>query len=157
MQTNSEEKEAMTTRKIEANRRNAKRSTGPRSAAGKTRSRQNAYRHGLAAAARLGGPASPALAALISKLVGDNPTIERLVHARSVAEAQLTLDRICQVRADLINAGLRRGQQDSVNVQSQGFDEAAALCGVLPELLQLVRYEDCAFARRRRAMRLLMR
>ena len=36
-------------RQVAANRRNAARSTGPRTAAGKLRSRQNAYRHGLTA------------------------------------------------------------------------------------------------------------
>jgi hypothetical protein len=35
-------------RQIAANRRNAQRSTGPRSASGAKRSSQNAYRHGLA-------------------------------------------------------------------------------------------------------------
>ena len=39
-------------RQIAANRRNAKRSSGPRSAAGKARSRRNAQRHGLAIASR---------------------------------------------------------------------------------------------------------
>ena len=34
---------------IEANRRNARNSTGPRTEAGKERSRRNALRHGLAA------------------------------------------------------------------------------------------------------------
>jgi hypothetical protein len=38
-----------TERQIAANRRNAERSTGPRTAAGKERSRRNALRHGLAA------------------------------------------------------------------------------------------------------------
>src|SRR6266849_1379428 len=36
-------------RKLKANRRNAGRSTGPRTAAGKKRSRWNALRHGLTA------------------------------------------------------------------------------------------------------------
>ena len=35
--------------KIEANRRNAKKSTGPRSAAGKAKSSRNAVKHGLLA------------------------------------------------------------------------------------------------------------
>jgi hypothetical protein len=37
-----------TERKIEANRKNAKRNTGPRTALGKVRARHNALRHGLA-------------------------------------------------------------------------------------------------------------
>ena len=39
-------------RQIAANRRNAKKSSGPRSAVGKARSRRNALRHGLAIASR---------------------------------------------------------------------------------------------------------
>ena len=38
-----------TERQIAANRANAKRSTGPKSRAGKARASQNAYRHGLTA------------------------------------------------------------------------------------------------------------
>ena len=39
--------------KIAANRRNARRSTGPRSAAGKARARHNRFRHGLVTPASL--------------------------------------------------------------------------------------------------------
>ena len=42
-------------RQIEANRRNALRSTGPNTEAGKTRSRRNAVRHGLCAETVVGG------------------------------------------------------------------------------------------------------
>ena len=40
-------KKTMTSAAIEANRRNAKKSTGPRTTAGKARSASNAFQHGL--------------------------------------------------------------------------------------------------------------
>src|SRR3954449_5824741 len=43
-----------TLRQIEANRRNARRSTGPNTAEGKLRSRRNAVRHGLSAETVIG-------------------------------------------------------------------------------------------------------
>jgi hypothetical protein len=50
----------MATRKqVEANRKNAKRSTGPRSKAGKARSRHNARKHGLTAATLVIGGENP--------------------------------------------------------------------------------------------------
>ena len=48
-----------TARQIEANRRNARRSTGPRTEAGKARSRLNALKHGKRAVAVLPLPVLP--------------------------------------------------------------------------------------------------
>jgi hypothetical protein len=56
-----------TARQIAANRRNAKKSTGPRSAEGRARSARNATRHGLNAAV----PVDEAVIGLFRALVGD--------------------------------------------------------------------------------------
>jgi hypothetical protein len=48
-----------TEKQIAANRANAKRSTGPKTAAGRARSSRNAYRHGLSLELPLNDPARP--------------------------------------------------------------------------------------------------
>jgi hypothetical protein len=90
-------------RKRAANRSNARRSTGPRSVAGKARSARNARRHGLATSVR----ADPALSGEIDALAreiardGGDP-----LGARKIAEAQVELDRVRDARHRLIMAGL---------------------------------------------------
>jgi hypothetical protein len=88
-------------RKITANRNNAKKSTGPRSGAGRGAARRNARRHGLAVA--IGG--DPAFHEDIEKLAmalsfasGTQKVSE---FAREAAEATLDLARIRKVRAFL--------------------------------------------------------
>jgi hypothetical protein len=90
-------------RKRAANRRNAKRSTGPRSAAGKANSRNNALRHGLARKhTRLMGQIGE-IDQLALAFVGSDPSLEMLYYARAAAEAELDVIRIRTVRADFIS------------------------------------------------------
>jgi hypothetical protein len=90
-------------RKRAANRRNARRSTGPRSADGKARSRENAWRHGLASSI----DRIPGLRAEIEQLAlaiaGPKPTPAMLDCARNAAEAQFEIVRVRGGRADLIS------------------------------------------------------
>jgi len=80
-------------RKIAANRKNALRSTGPRSAAGKTRVSRNAVRHGLSAPiADL--PVSAEMDRLARKLAGEFATPQRLEQARIAAEAEFEILRV---------------------------------------------------------------
>jgi hypothetical protein len=83
----------MSKRKLEANRRNAARSTGPRSAAGRDRARRNAMRHGLLA----NDPKDDALCAkterLAALLAGEAAGGDQLALARLAAEAQLAVLR----------------------------------------------------------------
>jgi hypothetical protein len=70
---------------IEANRRNARKSTGPRSASGKQRASRNAYRPGLSKP-MLGPEFTRAVEALGPRMVGDNKDRRALASAREVAE-----------------------------------------------------------------------
>jgi hypothetical protein len=98
-------------RQIAANRRNAKKSTGPRSAFGKKRSNENAHRYGLAK------PISSAdfeeqLERLARQIAGDSDDIATLVLARVAAEAQLQLLRVKQVKKALIERATIFGRLD---------------------------------------------
>ena len=88
-------------RQIEANRRNAAKSTGPRSAAGKQRSRGNAIRHGLFSVATRGS-ALEEIEALARSLAGEGADDLALAHARSAAEAGIELNRGRRARLALI-------------------------------------------------------
>jgi hypothetical protein len=76
-----------TARQIAANRRNAKKSTGPRSAEGRARSARNATRHGLNAAV----PVDEAVIGLYRALVGD-PEADPAADSGSVACDLAALD-----------------------------------------------------------------
>jgi hypothetical protein len=129
-------------RQIEANRNNAKKSTGPRSVAGREAVRRNARRHGLAVA--IGG--DPAfhedvekLAKALSLASGAQQVSE---HAREAAEAELDLKRIRKVRAFLF--------------EKLYFADTAAPDGITDlnvKLAKLERYERRAFSKRKRALR----
>ena len=65
-------------RKLEANRRNAQASTGPRTAAGKARAAQNARRHGLSLAALCNPSCSGEVETLARAIAGADAGLERL-------------------------------------------------------------------------------
>jgi hypothetical protein len=88
-----------TERQIAANRRNAVKSTGPRSSAGKRRARRNSCRHGLSVAAA-GRPEQ--VEKLARKIAGAGADAMVLEQARSVAQAQLDLTQIRRIRTSLI-------------------------------------------------------
>jgi hypothetical protein len=89
----------------EANRKNARAGTRPRSAAGKRRSARNARRHGLAVAIWSNAELSAQAEALARVIAGSNAGPERLALARPLAEAQVDLIRIRQTQRDLIAPG----------------------------------------------------
>jgi hypothetical protein len=125
---------------IAANRNNAKKSTGPRSKAGREVSRRNARRHGLAVA--IGN--DPLFRDDIEKLAraisgGAQDVTERV---REIAEAELDLLRIRKFRAWLF--------------ETFYFADAARPDGLVElneKLAKLERYEHRAFSRRKQALR----
>ena len=129
-------------RKIAANRNNAKKSTGPRTEAGRATSRQNARRHGLAT----GIGSDPALRddieILAKLLAGGRENIGEF--AREAAEAHLDLLRIRKIRA-----GLYARMRFFGDASTEDLMEAAE------QFARLERYERRAFSRRKHAMRLI--
>jgi hypothetical protein len=98
-------------RQIEANRRNARNSTGPRSTSGKKRANRNAYRHGLTK------PISSAelarqLNVRAHEIAGDASDLISLELARTIAEAEFELARVRRVKVGLIERVAAFGRFD---------------------------------------------
>jgi hypothetical protein len=99
-------------RQIAANRRNAQKSTGPRSVAGKKRASRNAYRHGFAAGRLKESRGETlaiealayAIAAAATGSVGAAADPEILAHARVAARAEQTLTKIRARKAAIVRA-----------------------------------------------------
>ena len=128
---------------IEANRANARKSTGPRTAAGKARVSRNARRHGLSRPLLCEGAFVPQVEALAQEIAGQDAAGERLVLACNIAAAQLDLARIRIAKRDL---------QDAANFGSTDVQHPCDW-SALPQLERLDRYEQRVFTRRRRAIR----
>jgi hypothetical protein len=171
-----------TEQQIAANRRNAVKSTGPRTSAGKMRVRGNSYRHGLSVGAAVCPEHVETLAREIAGAGADATVLEL---AQSVALAQLDLMQIRRMRVSLIRRlaefgvletpdpfGTSRDFKRILKLFARGppWDlpapppsvpasepdrTAEAMRRALPELLKLDRYERNAAARRDRAARLI--
>ena len=85
-----------------ANRRNARASTGPRTAAGKARVAKNAVAHGLTIPIELNPDASERIRKLAQMIAGPDADELRLERARAVAEAEIDLLRVRQARQAVI-------------------------------------------------------
>ena len=83
-----------TDKQIAANRANCKRSTGPKNAAGQSKSCRNAFRHGLSLPLSADPQTQAKIEALAEAVAGDSATAEQLGAARQFAAAHLDLTRI---------------------------------------------------------------
>lgn len=93
-------------RQIAANRANSKRSTGPKTSAGRLTSSRNALKHGLCRPSLANLAAAEAIAYAQWGLVG---TVVDSLAVRELALAKLELSRIRRVRTDLVAALLQEG------------------------------------------------
>ena len=89
-------------RQIAANRRNANKSSGPRSAAGKKRASNNAYRHGLFSK-RARAAVTEEMQALARIIAGEVTSAIAFEHASVAAEAEVELGRIRDAKRALID------------------------------------------------------
>ena len=98
-----------TERQIAANRRNARKSTGPRSSAGRKRASHNSHRHGLTATIASSAELNKLVERLARKIAGNTTDPVILECARTVAQAELDLARIRRVKVALIERMLAFG------------------------------------------------
>src|SRR5215475_6502090 len=99
-------------RQIAANRRNARKSTGPRSGAGKTWASRNAYRHGLTLSITSTAEYTKQLETLVRKIAGDTKDAVKLERARTIAQAELELARVRRAKVALIERASAFGELD---------------------------------------------
>jgi hypothetical protein len=98
---------------IAANQRNARKSTGPRPGAGRERASRNAYRHGLTAGVTPNAAASKQLERLTRRIAGKTNDVGTIERARTIAQAELDLARVRQLKAALIARALAFENRDA--------------------------------------------
>jgi hypothetical protein len=125
-------------RQIAANRKNAKKSTGPLSKAGKDRSSKNAFRHGLA---RTESPLRSEIAELARLLSGAPKDADPTFVSIDAADAQMTLIEVKKMKTETLDRFLKG---DRTCDDTHQMNE---------ELRKLDRYEQRALRRRKRALK----
>jgi hypothetical protein len=150
-----------TARQVEANRVNARSSTGPRTKQGKARASRSARRHGLSIPVLADSGLSKDVENLTRKIVGESPNPAQLGPARRFAEAQVDLTRIQHARHELLSSGLDDHKSVGVHKDMPAVSDKKSgaetfvvnLSNQMRTLKRLDRYERRALSRRKSATR----
>jgi hypothetical protein len=147
--------------KLNANRINAKSSTGPKSAVGRRHASQNARRHGLNIPVLLDPILAQEVKILALHLSQGLENLDLLGATYAVAEAEIDLKRIRKFKRDLFHKlnGTRhpisrsewRSKPNSDFSGGEKFEADAS--ALLERMLRIDRYERQALARRKSAIR----
>ena len=101
-------------RKIQANRANARASTGPKTVQGRARAARNALRHALSLPVYSDPVLSEEVDALAREISGPDASAEIQELARRVAEAQVDLRRVRYARHQLLTRALSDPDYESL-------------------------------------------
>ena len=93
-------------RKIRANSANARASTGPKTAQGRSHAARNALRHALSLPVHSDPALSEEVETLARKIVGTGANAEKQELARRIAEAHIDLRRVRDARHRLVSRAL---------------------------------------------------
>jgi hypothetical protein len=124
--------------RLRANLANARRSTGPKTTAGRAKSAQNARRHGLRVPVLSERALADEVEHLAQKIVDGVPS-ELMDLARRIAEAEVDVQRVRRARNELV---WRRGVEKLIDAPI-----------ALGDLVVFHRYERRALSRRKFAIR----
>jgi len=133
-----EHKTLATEKQIAANRANAKRSTGPKTAAGKQKSSCNAYRHGLSGTVIWDSATLANIDSTARDCVGEAAAEDQLTFAADFFQTQIEVLRIRAIRTE---QWARISQKESEDYNPKDLKRLAALD----------RYERYAHTKRRKA------
>jgi hypothetical protein len=132
-----------TEKQVAANRANARRSTGPKTEAGKRKSSQNAYQHGLSSSELPNSSSTAVVQTIVRALLEERANDQQKVAAQDLAQAQAALLQIQAARA---------AKWASIDIDKFLEGENAKK---LKRLAALDRYERYALTKRRKASKRL--
>jgi hypothetical protein len=139
-----------TERQVEANRRNARKSTGPSSQAGRRRAARNALTHGLS----IFHDDTAEINELALEIAGPTQDFEVIEVSSIIAAAEIELRRIRRVRLSLFEAAGISALMEQFPERSSGRLSIAN--SILDDLQGIQRYERHAITRRDKALRRLL-